>query len=125
MKNKTTNCTDTGLYRSFLELLKTNTEYIKNIDRAYQNMFAQETTETIVNCSKSFIKSFNSFSINDKINNIMNVKNDLLTYDLILKTLTDLKILSLKQVSNVGLIIAKINSQINGYERKLNEMKNE
>lgn len=118
---KKTLCSDTGLYKSFLDLLKLNTEYCKNMEKCYQTMFGAETTKILIECSKSFIISYNNFSFEEKLNNIYNIKNNLISYELILKTLVDLKILSIKQFSNLGLLISKIKGQIKGFENKINE----
>ena len=123
MATKKTLCTETGLYKSFLDLMKYNTDYMKNMEKSYQNMYAKESTSILINCSKFFILSFNSFTIEEKIRNIEKVKNDLFTYELIIKVLVDLKILSVKQFSNLGLIISKIKSQISGFEKSLNDKK--
>ena len=118
MREKKTLCSDTGLYKGFLELLKLNTESLKNIEKCYQTMYSEETTKLLIECSKSFIISYNNFSQEEKINNINIIKNNLIEYELILKVLVELKILSIKQFSNLGILIGKIKGQIKGYEKK-------
>lgn len=121
MQTKKVLCTETGLYKSFLDLLKFNSEYVKNMDKSYQNMYGSETTNILIKCSKSFIVSFNSYDREEKLKNIETIKNELITYELITKVLVDLKILSIKQFSNLGLCIAKIKSQMSGYEKKITD----
>lgn len=121
MVKKKTLCSDTGLYKGFLDLMKLNTEYMKNIDRSYQMMYSQELTKILILCSKSFIVSFNSYSQEEKLHNIVNVRNNLLNYDLIIRVLFGSKVISLKQFSNIGLIISKIQQQLSGYEKKVIE----
>mgnify|MGYP003293106747 CR=1 FL=1 len=118
-KGKAT-CVDSGLYKAFMNLLSVNTSYMKNIDRSSQMMFSQETSKLLINCAASFIKSFNSFSPEKKLENIHDVKDSLLAYDLIIRVLADNKILSIQQISTIGETIASIQAQLSGFEKKIN-----
>lgn len=119
MGKKNTLCEETGLYRAFLELLKVHTRYMKNLDRAYQMMYSQESTSLLIDCSRSFITSYNSLSPEAKLLNIHDVKNKLVTYDLIIRVFSDEKILSLHQISEIGKHLAVIQMQLSGFEKKI------
>ena len=116
---KTALCEETGLYKAFLELLKVHTCYMKNIDRAYQMMYSQESTSLLLDCARSFITSYNSLSLEAKLLNISDVKNKLIAYDLIIRVFSDEKILSLRQISEIGKHIAIIQMQLSGFEKKI------
>lgn len=118
-KGKAT-CIDSGLYKAFMDLMSVNTGYMKNMDRSLQMMFGQDTTKILINCASSFIKSFNAFSPEEKLKNIHCVKDDLLSYDLIIRVLVDNKAISIQQASNIGKIIANIQVQLAGFEKKIN-----
>ena len=117
MGKKITLCEETGLYKAFLELLKVHTRYMKNLDRAYQMMYSQESTSLLLDCSRSFITSYNSLSPEAKLLN--DVKNKLVTYDLIIRVFSDEKILSLHQISEIGKHLAVIQMQLSGFEKKI------
>lgn len=116
---KKINCTDTGLYKSFLDLLKNNTIFLKNAEKSFQIMYSHETTTLLIGCISSFIKSYNSYTNDEKIVNIKIVKDKLLTYDTIVRVLVDCKVFSISQASNLGMTIANIRTQLNGFEKKL------
>lgn len=119
MSKKVTLCEETGLYRGFLELLKTHTRYMKNTDRAYQMMYSQESTSLLLDCARSFIVSYNSLSPENKLTNISEVKNKLISYDLIIRVFGDEKIFSLHQISEIGKHLAVIQMQLSGFEKKI------
>lgn len=121
MSKKVALCSDTGIYKSFMDLIKINSEYMKNVDKAYQQMFSQEMSNILISGAKFFITSFNSFNNEEKLRNIELLKNELITYDLIVRSLFEIKLLSIKQFSNIGLNISKINAQLCGYEKKIIE----
>lgn len=124
MAKTTTNYSETGLYKNFLELLKFNTNFFKNIDRSYQMMYSYKTSDMLISGTSFFLAAFNTHSVREKLQNIENIKNQLLSYDVVVRVLLDCKVMSPKQGAFVGESIAKIQKQLAGFERKCMTMLN-
>lgn len=105
---------DLPIYKATYDLMLNLMNYVKNMEKGYKQLIGNKLLEE---CSESILMIYkaNYARGKERVNCINLLKNKLEVLQLLIRLSKDLRLISIKQFSNLIEIQDSINKQINGW----------